>query len=378
MTERFKFNTAEAIQVLGKLNEIALRFKESENFLGALSNNFLKISHHIISEDYLKFFDDRIKTISRYNGFKVERAWDGGFNFTDDQYLLRLERISAFLYLYWRELVFRSNSDLRLGDDFYEFNNFVAASRSQFSKENEFIFEFRDELPFYILREEYHSDHAIRIAQAVKSTDVTKVEDFINTRDTTLNKIDAWNNDYQNKLTQVQALQDKLEKHQTAFNFVGLYDGFSQLESQKKVDLKRCEKEYDWLRVGVFSIPVFELIWILLNYNILEKEWSHIVLLGLPTVSIIILLLYFIRVALHEIKSIKSQIMQIELRMTLCQFIQNYADTSKELKKNNEEAFEKFESLIFSSIVSSDENIPTTFDGMEQLASLVKLFQNKE
>jgi hypothetical protein len=70
--------------------------------------------------------------------------------------------------------------------------------------------------------------------------------------------------------------------------------------------------------------------------------------------------------------------MQIELRMTLCQFIQNYADTSKELKKNNEEAFEKFESLIFSSIVSSDENIPTTFDGMEQLASLVKLFQNKE
>lgn len=376
MTERFKFNTAEAIQVLGKLNEIALSFKENEDFLGALSNNFLKISHHIISEDYLKFFDDRIKTISRYNGFKIERAWDGGFkNFTDDQYLLRLERISAFLYLYWRELVFRSNSDLRLGDDFYEFNNFVAASRSQFSKENEFIFEFRDELPFYILREEYHSDHAIKLAQALKSTDITKVEDFISTRDTTVNKIDAWNSDYKNKLEQVQALQAKLEKHQTAFNFVGLYDGFSQLETQKKADLKKYAREYSWLRFGMFAIPVCELLWVLFNYKSLQTDWSHIALLALPTISIIVLLFYFLRVSLYEIKSIKSQIMQIELRMTLCQFIQNYADSSKELKSKNEAGFEKFETLIFSSIVSSDEKIPTTFDGMEQLASLVKTFQ---
>jgi len=46
-------------------------------------------------------------------------------------------------------------------------------------------------------------------------------------------------------------------------------------------------------------------------------------------------------------KSIQSQILQIELRMTLCQFIQNYAEQSKALKEQNKEGFEKFESLIF-------------------------------
>ena len=376
MTEKFEFNTPEAIQVLGKLNEIALRFKENEDFLGALSNNFLKISHQIISEDNLKLFDKRIKTISKYNGFRIERAWDGGFSdFTDEQNLLRLERISAFIYLYWREIIFRSNHDLRLGDDYYEFNNFVAETRSQFSKQNEFIFEFYDNIPFHILREEYHSDHAIRLAQAIESTDIAKVQSFINTREDTISKIESWNNDYKNKLEQVQALQDKLEKHQTAFNFVGLYEGFSQLEIQKKTDLEKYTTEYSWLRGGMFAIPVCELLWILFNYKSLQTDWSHIALLALPTISIIVLLFYFLRVSLYEIKSIKSQIMQIELRMTLCQFIQNYADTSKDLKEKNKEGFEKFESLIFSSIVASDEKIPTTFDGMEQLASLVNAFK---
>ncbi|MFC6168109.1 hypothetical protein [Acinetobacter terrestris] len=62
--------------------------------------------------------------------------------------------------------------------------------------------------------------------------------------------------------------------------------------------------------------------------------------------------------------------------MTLCQFIQSYAEKSKELKEHNKEGFEKFESLIFSSIVSSDDRIPSTFDGMEQLSSLLKNFKS--
>ena len=78
---------------------------------------------------------------------------------------------------------------------------------------------------------------------------------------------------------------------------------------------------------------------------------------------------------LVNIKSIKSQIMQLELRMTLCQFIQNYAEKSKELKELNKEGFEKFESLIFSTIVSSDDKIPNTLDGIESLTNLVKIVQ---
>jgi hypothetical protein len=56
--------------------------------------------------------------------------------------------------------------------------------------------------------------------------------------------------------------------------------------------------------------------------------------------------------------------------MALCQFIQNYAEYSKEIKTKDKSALEKFENLIFSGIVSDEQNLPSTFDGIEQLSKL--------
>ncbi|HDR1868661.1 TPA: hypothetical protein SIC62_000746 [Pasteurella multocida] len=64
--------------------------------------------------------------------------------------------------------------------------------------------------------------------------------------------------------------------------------------------------------------------------------------------------------------------MQLELRKTLCQFIQSYADYAKEIKEKDRSSLEKFENLIFSSILSDSEKVPSTFDGLEQLANLIK------
>jgi hypothetical protein len=41
----------------------------------------------------------------------------------------------------------------------------------------------------------------------------------------------------------------------------------------------------------------------------------------------------------------------------------------------NKAGFEKFENIIFSPLVPSDDKIPTTFDGMEQLAKMVDIFR---
>lgn len=97
----------------------------------------------------------------------------------------------------------------------------------------------------------------------------------------------------------------------------------------------------------------------------------------LPLISLEIILLYFFRVVLHNYKSIKAQVLQIELRQTLCQFIQNYADYSKEIKKGDPTALEKFESLIFSGIISDAENLPSTFDGMDQIGKLLSSLKGK-
>lgn len=119
-------------------------------------------------------------------------------------------------------------------------------------------------------------------------------------------------------------------------------------------------------------LPCSELIYALLNMESLKNNPSIIGFIAFPTISMLVILFYLLKVCLNNLYSIRSQILQLELRMTLCQFIQSYAEHSKTLKQNNKEGFEKFENLIFSSIVSTDEKIPATFDGMEQLTSLLK------
>ncbi|EII3729117.1 hypothetical protein LG468_003962, partial [Vibrio cholerae] len=65
-------------------------------------------------------------------------------------------------------------------------------------------------------------------------------------------------------------------------------------------------------------------------------------------------------------------IMQIELRQTLCQFIQSYAEYASEIKAKDASSLEKFESLIFSGILSDAEKLPSTFDGLEQIVTMLK------
>lgn len=77
-------------------------------------------------------------------------------------------------------------------------------------------------------------------------------------------------------------------------------------------------------------------------------------------------------------RSIQSQLLQLDLRMTLCRFIQSYADYAVDLKKKHPDGFEKFESLIFSPLVSSDDKVPNTFDGLDQLSSVVNIVKGKE
>ena len=95
-----------------------------------------------------------------------------------------------------------------------------------------------------------------------------------------------------------------------------------------------------------------------------------------PIISIEVILIYFFRVILLNHRSVKAQSMQIELRQTLCQFIQSYTSYSTDMKKQDAAALEKFESLIFSGVLSDPEKLPSTFDGVEQIGNLIKSVKN--
>ncbi len=186
---------------------------------------------------------------------------------------------------------------------------------------------------------------------------------------------EKWDNEINGKLAIVENLRDKLENYKTAFNFVGLNQGFSNLLIDKN-------KEVFWLSGYLIAMGVLILLppvigisnlfldppqkILIVSNNLIEQIAALVSFLSLE-----VILLYFFRIILHRHRSVRTQIMQLELRKTLCEFIQNYASYSSEIKQQDNGALEKFENLIFSGIISEPGKLPSTYDGIDQITSLI-------
>lgn len=168
----------------------------------------------------------------------------------------------------------------------------------------------------------------------------------------------------------VTNLKNTLGSYKDAFNFVGLHEGFRKLFEKKSRESNYAFWSMAAIAVVMIGILYFELGD--LRQKAASKEFNATIALisAAPLVAIEMLLIYFFRIILGNYHSIKKQCLQLELRMALCQFIQNYAEYSKEIKTKDKSALEKFENLIFSGIVSDEQNLPSTFDGIEQLSKL--------
>ena len=186
------------------------------------------------------------------------------------------------------------------------------------------------------------------------------------------NSIQQYQNEVNEKIVEVQQriadvdkLKEKLDEYKTAFNFVGLSKGFENLLKQKNEAKKKTFRLLVLLAITVaftlaisFSVQTIGEVF----------SWQSM----LPVIGLEFVLIYFFRVVLNHYHSIQTQIMQLELRQSLCQFIQSYAEYAKKIKNDDKDALEKFENLIFSSILSNPYKVPGTFDGVEGLTSLLK------
>ena len=166
------------------------------------------------------------------------------------------------------------------------------------------------------------------------------------------------------KLEKVEQLSDTLENLKQGFNFVALSDGFSRMLNEKKSSKKSILRLLFLIAVIISAIPTYKFF----SDGGINLTWQQIAI----SAGLELVLIYFFRVVLFHYRTVQTQIMQLDLRLSLCQFIQSYAEYAKEIKTNDKDALDKFENLIFSSILSSDEKIPSTFDGLEQLSILIK------
>lgn len=122
----------------------------------------------------------------------------------------------------------------------------------------------------------------------------------------------------------------------------------------------------------MLALPLAQVGFVITHLEEIEKHKTTLVY-SLPTVlAVEIILLYLFRVVLGQFRSVKAQLLQIDLRISICQFVESYADYVSRLRTKDSSALAKFEALIFSGLVTEEAGIPSTFDGTEQIARLIR------
>ncbi|MFJ5427693.1 hypothetical protein ACIPUP_00800 [Pectobacterium actinidiae] len=178
-------------------------------------------------------------------------------------------------------------------------------------------------------------------------------------------------------LIEIEAYEKRVSDIRSEYNFVGLSSGFNKIKEKKESELNNSEIQHKNLFGCVFIAPIITIALHFMNSSFFPKDFSAL-FVALPFVTIELVLVYFFRLSYLESKAIRTQLIQIELRLSLCAFIDGYVDYRK---KNNLEVanvLNSFDSLIFSPIQINDSNIPSMFDGTDALADLAgKIMKNK-
>lgn len=160
----------------------------------------------------------------------------------------------------------------------------------------------------------------------------------------------------------------KLTEYKNDYNFVLLSKAFSNLLKTKKEELSSNSRITMSFFVILLSIPIVALLNHIFNWYHVTMDISAVAYY-LPLFSLELLIFYFMRLYYIEGKAIRTQMLQIEQRLSLCEFIHDYVET-KNKTGADKESWALFEKLIFSPIQLSSENIPSLLDGASMVAEL--------
>lgn len=203
----------------------------------------------------------------------------------------------------------------------------------------------------------------VELAAAYEKEIRDKMEKF---KSETTDKIKEFEIRISEKINIAATLEETLNEQKTAFNFVGLSKGFENLLNKRLIS----ELSTFWFLIALGIIVIIAPVVYKISLSVDMKDWMSL----LPIFGLDLIIIYFFRITLKHYHSIQAQIIQLELRQALCAFIQNYIEYAREMRDNDSrinDSLDKFENLIFSSIVSDSDKIPGTFDGLESLTSFI-------
>lgn len=170
-------------------------------------------------------------------------------------------------------------------------------------------------------------------------------------------------------MVSLQSYKEKLDNYKGEFNFVLLSKAFSRMKRDKENEFKAARRWMNAYTAALISIPI--LILIVVFRKMLNVNFDiEILIYAIPLLTLEALIFYFMRIYYGEVRSIRAQLLQIDLRLSLCEFIHDFIDKKNE-SKDHGDSWGNFENLIFSPIQMSAENIPSVLDGANAVADVL-------
>lgn len=204
-----------------------------------------------------------------------------------------------------------------------------------------------------------------------KNQDYNALRDFLKTKESAELLKSTWDREIASKERDVKTIQSTLDKQKHSYNFISLHRGFRKIGDIKAKELRLARTAMVLLGLIIPALISAEACLVFFGgikfTNNDTADWIKLI----PGISLLFISLYYFRISLANVNSIKAQMIQISLRMSLCQFIENYTKFSSKVNAESKDLLAKFEEVVFSNIMPNAEKIPSTFDGVEQLAKLI-------
>jgi hypothetical protein len=184
--------------------------------------------------------------------------------------------------------------------------------------------------------------------------------------------VNLWTKTIQDKEDEVTKILKDLKSIKSDLNFTILSKGFHDLKVEKHKEKNKALLFMCFSGLAIILIPLFKIIFKFeLNFT---SESISITVYSLVIISV---LLYYFRIAYQRYISINAQLVQIGVRIALLSFIEDYVEFVKQKDDGDGKSrkLEKFEAQIFAGIQPLTENVPNTFDGLEQVAKAIGEFR---
>lgn len=233
------------------------------------------------------------------------------------------------------------------------------------------VVEYIDYVKSKILERHISLDHANIISNA--NMRISKLKSYSEELDGAFR---AWKKE-------LERLEEISTNLRFKLNFVGLTSAYSDLLSSKSF-----ERLYYFVFMVVFFVAL--ILTPVMAPSILERfgyvvsepvsagggsVFINISLRLLSSAPFFLLFLYMFRISLRNFQSVRGQIVQLQIRQAVCQFVEAYSEfVARKINasKDNGDHLKKFEGLIFSGLTPDPDSIPSTFDGLEQIVEALK------